>query len=208
MKKLGFLLVMLSGVWLASCQKDGSELTPAEEALNIESVVTASAARYAVSTDSVTVGKCKGKLTEIAATDLLAGTTGYINSTYAGSTIVFAAKDEAGKVVVAIKLADGTLKGLLFNTDGTFKEELKQHPKKAKLTKIEVSELPVTISSYITSNYVAAVVKQAGKNAEGAYFIGILIDKKTKVLLFNADGTFSKELEKPEKGPKGGPKKH
>jgi len=208
MKKLGFLLVMLSGVWFASCQKEGSDLSPADEALEIESVVTASAARYAVSTDSVTLGKCKGKLTEVATADLSAVTTGYISTTYAGSTIVYAAKDEAGKVVVAIKLADGTLKGLLFNADGTFKEELKQHPKKAKLTKIEVSELPVTITSYITSGYAGAVIKQAGKNAEGVYFVGILIDSKIKVLLFNADGTFSKELEKPEKGPKGGPKKH
>jgi len=79
---------------------------------------------------------------------------------------------------------------------------------KGKFAKGEVSELPVTISSYIRSNYATAVIKQAGKNAEGAYFVGISIDSKIKILLFNADGTFGKELEKPEKGPNGGPEKH
>jgi len=210
MKKLVFILVCLSGVWFTSCQKDSdsSTVTPVEEVSDVADVVSNTAARYAVSTDSVTIGKCKGKLTEVATADLSTAITTYISTTFAGSTIKYAAKDEAGKTVVAITLGDGTLKGLLFNADGTFKEELKQHAKKAKLTKVEVSALPAAVTVYIANTYAGAEIKTAGTNAAGEFFVAILIDSKIKVLLFNADGTFSKELEKPEKGPKGGPKKH
>ena len=209
MKKMIAMLVALTGLWVAGCQKDNSGLTPAEESTELESVVGA-AARYSVTTDSVTVGKCKGKLTEIATADLSAAITGYITSNYVGATVKFAAKDAEGKVVVAIVLADGTAKGLLFNADGTFNAELKQHPKKAKLTKIEVSALPAAITSYISTTYAGAEIKQAGTNAAGEYFVGILVDAKVKVLLFKADGTFNKELEKPEFAPgkPGKPGKH
>jgi hypothetical protein len=92
---------------------------------------------------------------------------------------------------------DGTAKGLLFNADGTFKEELKQHGHKAKLTKIEITALPSTITDYITSSYAGATSKLAATNDAGEYFVGILQDDKVKILLFNADGTFNKELEQP-----------
>ena len=203
------MLVVVSGVWFSSCQKDGSGSTvaPVDELSDITDVISGTAARYAVSTDSVTLGKCKGRLTEIAITDLSAAITDYISATYSGSTVTYAAKDESGKVIVAVTLADGTLKGLLFNADGTFKEELRGHIKKAKLTTVEVSALPAAITTYITANYANAEIKQAGTNADGEYFVAILIDSKVKILLFNADATFSKELEKPAIG-RHGHKKH
>jgi beta-glucosidase/6-phospho-beta-glucosidase/beta-galactosidase len=207
MKKLIALLFAVAGLWVTGCQKDSSGLTPTDEtAADFESVV-ASAARYAVTTDSVTVGKCKGKLTEVATADLAAAVTTYITTTYPGSEIKFAAKDSEGKVVVALVLADGSVKGLLFNADGTFKEELKQREHKAKLTKIEVSALPSAVTDYITANYAGSEVKQAGTNSDGEFFVGIVVDSKVKILLFNADGTFSKELEKPAM-PHGRPGKH
>ncbi|TDE16586.1 PepSY-like domain-containing protein [Dyadobacter psychrotolerans] len=199
MKKFAFVLVLLSAGWFVSCQKDNGSVTPVEELSDVESVVSSAAARYAVAVDSVTVKKCKGKLTEVAAADLAVSITTYISTTYAGSEIKYAAKDESGRVVVAIALSDGTLKGLLFKADGTFQEELKQHVKKAKLTKVEISALPAVITTYITANYAGSEVKQVAKNADGEYFVGILIDSKIKILLFNADGSFSKELEKPAK---------
>jgi hypothetical protein len=200
MKKMIAMVVALAGLWIVGCQKDNSGVTPSVESTTLESVVSA-AARYSVTTDSVTVGKCKGKLTEIAAADLSTAISAYINSTYAGATVKFAAKDAEGKVIVAIVLTDGTVKGLLFNADGTFNAELKQHAAKAKLTKIEASALPAAITSYISTTYAGAEIKQAGKNAAGEYFVGILVDSKIKVLLFKADGTFNKELEKPEFAP-------
>jgi hypothetical protein len=199
MKKISLLLLVLTSVWFAACQKDDVASPDAvEESADFESVVE-SAARYSVATDSVTIGKCKGKLTEVAVADLAATITSYISTTYPGSEIKYAAKDQSGKVVVAITLADGTVKGLLFNADGTFKEELKQHEHKAKLTKIEITALPSAITNYITTSYAGATIKLAGTNDAGEYFVGILLDDKVKILLFNADGSFNKELEAPLK---------
>jgi hypothetical protein len=194
MRKLAAMFLAFCGLWIASCQRDGSGVTPESSAFES---VAATAARYSVMTDSVTVGKCRGKLTEVAVADLSAVIAGYISTTYPGSTIKVAAKDDDGKVVVALVLADGSAKGLLFNADGTFKQEMKQHEHKGKIAKIEVSALPAPITSYITASYTSAVIKAAGKNADGEYFVAITVDGKIKVLLFKADGTFSKELEKP-----------
>ncbi|MGG7661284.1 PepSY-like domain-containing protein [Dyadobacter sp. BHUBP1] len=199
MKKVSLLLVILAGTWFTGCQKNSEPLGPETEASDFESVVE-SAARLAVESDSVTLGRCKGKLTEVATADLPAAVTAYIDSAYAGSEIKYAAKDLSGKIVVAITLADGSVKGLLFDADGTFKAELKQHVKKAKLTKIEVSALPATVTSYITSNYTGAEIKLAATNDAGEYYVGILVDSKVKILLFNVDGSFNKELEKPAFG--------
>ncbi len=196
MKKVSLLLMVLIGIWFTACQKSGESLSPETEASDFESVVE-SAARYAVLTDSVTLGRCKGKLTEVATEDLPAMVTTYIDSAYAGSEIKYAAKDQSGKIVVAVTLADGSVKGLLFDADGTFKAELKQHVPKAKLTKIEVSALPSNVTTYITANYTGAEIKLAGTNDAGEYYVAILVDKKVKILLFNAGGSFNKELEKP-----------
>lgn len=198
MKRFSLSLFLLISVLLGACQKENSELDPTVESADFESVTDA-AARYAASTDSVTLGKCKGKLTEVAVEDLAASITDYISTTYPGSEIEYAAKDESGKVIVAITLSDGTAKGLLFNADGTFKEELKGHGHKAKLTKIEISALPVTVTDYITLNYAGAEIKMAGTNEAGGYFVGIIVDDKVQVLLFNADGSFNKVLDKPAK---------
>jgi hypothetical protein len=181
-------------------------MNPATDAssdvVSLETISTI-AARFSVESDSVTTHVCKGKLTEVAVADLPAAITTYISTTYPSSTIKYAAADQSGKIVVSIVLADGTTpKGLLFNADGTFKEELTHVAHKAKLTEVAVADLPATITSYITTTYAGAEIKKAGINADGQYFVGILFDSKVKVLLFNADGTFSKELEKSAKGPK------
>ena len=194
------MLVTLTGLWFAGCQKDGSGLTPVGETTALETLA-GSAARYSVLTDSLTIGKCKGKLTEIAAADLSSAITAYITSNYAAATVRFAAKDADGRVIVAIVLSDGTVKGLFFKADGTFGGDLMQHPRKAKLNKVDISALPASITSYINTTYAGAVIKLVGTNVAGEYFVGILVNSKIKVVLFNADGTFSKELEKPEFAP-------
>jgi hypothetical protein len=194
MKKILFLLA-ICGIWLGGCQKETANPESTSDT-GIETVV-ASVARMAVASDSVTVKNCKGRLKEINSTDLAAAVTSYISEQYAGASVKFAAQDDSGKVVVAIVLADGTVKGLLFNADSTFSRELKQHTPKAKLTKIEAAALPATVTSYITTNFAGATVKEAATNADGSYFVAITIGDAVKVLVFNADGTFSKELEKP-----------
>lgn len=208
MRRLVVMFVASLGIFIASCSKDNSGMSPTTDAstdVSLETVST-TAARLAIESDSVTTHVCKGKLTEVAVADLAAAITTYISTTYPSSTIKFAAKDDSGKIVVTILLADGTTpKGLIFNADGTFKEELKHFDHKAKLTEVAVANIPAAITSYITTTYAGAVIKKAGTNADGQYFVGIVLDSKVKVLLFNADGTFNKELTAPTKG---GPKKH
>jgi hypothetical protein len=198
MKRMIVVLLSCVGLWVTGCKNDG--MMPTTDATELASVAGA-AARYSATTDSVTVGRCKGKLTEIAVADLPAAVASYINTNYAGATVKFAAADAGGKVVVAIVLTDGTAKGLLFDADGAFNSELKRHAHKAKLTKVEISALPAAVTTYISTSYAGAEIKQAGTNADGEYFVGILSDGKIKVLLFKADGTFNKELEKPAFAP-------
>ena len=207
MKRMVLLLIASVGFWFVSCQKDNSDMSPAMDTddVSLETVAN-SAARFSLEADSVTTRTCKGKLTEVAVADLSTVITGYISATYPSSTLKFAAKDESGKIVVSILLADGTPKGLIFNADGSFSAELKGHAKRAKLTEVAVANLAATITGYITTNYAGAEIKKAGTNADGQYFVGIVLDSRVKVLLFNADGTFNKELEKTAGGK--GPKRH
>ncbi len=196
------MIASLLGVFMLGCQKD--TLDPTND--SAFEAVTLSAARYSVEADSTTKMKCKGKLTELAEADIPAAVSAYITTTYAGATLKFAAKDQSGNVVVGITLADGTHKGLLFDSAGTFKEELKQYKKHAKLTEVAVADLPATITGYVTTNYAGATIKHAGKNEAGEYFVMLAVGGKPVVLLFNADGTFNKALDKPmHHGKKFGP---
>ena len=215
MKKSLFLVFALVGLFLASCNRE--DITANTISDDLTEVVQLSAARSAATTDTVTKQKCKGNLTVIAAADLPAAVSTYISANYAGSEVQFAGKDASGQIVVGLKLADGTHKGLLFNADGTFNKALEKYPKGAKLTKVEVSALPAAITAY-AAKYAGYTVKAAGKNDAGEYFV--VIEKTTgtdaeikasrKVLQFNADGTFKQETTPPSHpdGPKGNRRKH
>lgn len=198
MKRL-LLLVAICGIWFSACQNESSNLAPTTDAESGIETLVASAARMAVSSDSVTLKICKGKLTEIDSADLSMVVTAYITATYPGSSIEYAAKDASGKIVAALVLADGTVKGLLFNADGTFNKELKQHTPKAKLTKIDSAALPTAVTAYISTTYPGASIQEAATNGDGAYYVAIKVEDAMKVLLFNADGTFNKEVDKPSK---------
>ncbi len=201
MKITVFLVASILSALLMGCQSDS--LSPLEDT-EFESVVL-SAARFSVEADSTTKMKCKGKLTELATADVPATVTAYISTTYTGAEVKFAGKDEAGNVVVGLLLADGTHKGLLFDSSGNFKEELKRYGKHAKLTKVEIADLPGAVTGYVTATYAGAEIKHAGKNEAGELFVMILVDSKPTVLVFNADGTFSKAVDKPMKRGKHGP---
>jgi hypothetical protein len=216
MKKSLFLVFALCALFLASCNRE--DINASTSLDDLTEVVELSAARAAATTDTVTKQKCKGKLTEIAAANLPAAVSTYISANYAGSEVQFAGKDSTGQIVVGLKLADGTHKGLLFNADGTFNKVLEKYGKGAKLTKVEVSALPSAITTYAASKYADYTIKKAGTNATGEFFV--LIEKTTgteaeikasrKVLQFNADGTFKQETTPPAHpdGPKGNRRKH
>ncbi len=194
MKLTAFMIASLLGVFILGCQKDN--LSPVND--TAFEAVTLSAARYSAEDDPTTKMKCKGKLTELAAANIPAAVSGYISTHYEGATLKFAAKDQSGNVVVGLTLADGTHKGLLFDSAGTFKEELKQYKKHAKLTEVAVANLDPVIVIYIANNYPLAKMKHAGTNEAGEYFVMLAGgDKKPVVLLFKADKTFNKVLDKP-----------
>ncbi len=194
MKITVFLATLFLGALTMSCQNDN--LAPGVDT-DFESVVL-SAARYSVEADSATKAHCKGKLTEIDEADLPAAASAYIVANYADATLKFAGKGEKGNIVVALMLTDGTHKGLIFDSAGALVKELsRKYKEHAKLTRVAVADLPAAISGYAVANYPAATIKHAGTNEAGEYFVMLATTDKPVVLLFNADGTFSKLLEKP-----------
>ncbi|OIN59165.1 PepSY-like domain-containing protein [Arsenicibacter rosenii] len=69
-------------------------------------------------------------------------------------------------------------------------------------TPIEISALPATITSAISSSYAGATIERAGKDKDGNYVVLILENNQPKGLLFDASGKFLKVLPPP---PPGGP---
>lgn len=62
------------------------------------------------------------------------------------------------------------------------------------LTKIEVSALPATVTSFISTSYTGATVNYAAKDDAGNFLVAITQNSVRKALLFNTDGTFNREL--------------
>ncbi|SFD36877.1 PepSY-like domain-containing protein [Spirosoma endophyticum] len=60
------------------------------------------------------------------------------------------------------------------------------------LTTVDVSSLPTTITTYISTNYAGATVKEAKKDEKGNYVVAITVNGSVKLLLFATDGTFVK----------------
>jgi hypothetical protein len=70
--------------------------------------------------------------------------------------------------------------------------------------KVDVSTLPTSITTYISTTYAGSTVNSARKSSDGKY--GVLVTKAdgTKVMLgFDAAGVFLNELTMKEKGGKG-----
>jgi len=193
MKKSLFFVCVLFAVSLASCNREN--ISAADEN-DFMAMTELSAARVSAQGDSVTKQKCKGKLTDVAAADLPAAIKTYLAANYAGAEIQFAGKDAEGRFVVGLKTGTAN-KGLIFNADGTFKEELKHYPKGAKLTKIETTALPKAITDYVASKYAGATIKHAGTDANGAFYVAIIQGEVKKMLQFDAKGAFVQEMTPP-----------
>lgn len=138
-------------------------------------------------------GGKRDSLQQIAITDLPATITNYINATYAGATIKVVGKDENRGYFVMILLNDQP-KTLLFNTDGTFNQEVVK-VLRGRLTDVAIADLPATITAYITANYAGSTVKKAGKLPDGQYVVSVKPGSGNPVdLLFAADGAFKQVL--------------
>jgi hypothetical protein len=196
MKKVLLAVFAMSALFLASCNKENVTAITTED---LSQAVQLSAARTAATSDSVTKKKCKSDLTPVLTADLPAAITTYISTNYAGAEVRFAGKDAAGQIVVGLKLADATHKGLLFGADGTFKEALQRYPKGAKLTEVDITTLPAAITAYISKSYAGATIKKAGKNEEGQYHVAVVLaDGSIKMVVFNTDNSFKEEKTKPD----------
>lgn len=199
MKKILFLLTTISGLFLASCNQQDIN---ADNSDDVFSAIEASAARTAAVNDTVTKGKCKGKLTSVDIATLPATITTYINANYAGSTIKFAGKDEKGQYVVGVSL-NSVETGLLFDANGVFVQTLTHYGKKAKLTEVAVADLPASVGTYVTANYAGYTIKKAGKDADGNLIVGLSDGTNHKALKFDSAGVFKEELQIPPHGKRG-----
>ena len=199
MKKVLFLLTAVTGLFLASC--NNQEVAP-DSIDDVLASVEASAARTAAVNDTVTKGKCKGKLTSVEIASLPETITSYVNKNYAGSTIKFAGKDEKGQIVVGVFLSNVET-GLLFDANGIFVQALTHYGKKAKLMEVDIATLPASVGTYVTANYAGYTVKKAGKDADGNLLVGLKNEANHKVLKFNSAGKFVEELAIPPHGKRG-----
>lgn len=199
MKKVLFLLTAISGLFLASCNQQDVN---ADNSDDVFASIEASAARTAAVNDTVTKGKCKGKLTSVDIATLPATITTYINANYAGSTVKFAGKDEKGQYVVGVSL-NSVETGLLFDANGAFVQALAHYGKKAKLTEVAVADLPASVGTYVTANYAGYTIKKAGKDTDGNLIVGLSDGTNHKALKFDSAGVFKEELQIPPHGKKG-----
>jgi hypothetical protein len=62
------------------------------------------------------------------------------------------------------------------------------------LTTVDAASLPAAITTYISTNYAGATIKEALKGPEGNYAVAVTVNSEVKLLLFKADGTFVKEV--------------
>lgn len=148
--------------------------------------------------------KGHGKITEIDASTLPAAVKTYINAKYAGATLKTAGKTETGTIVVHIVLADGSSKGLKFDSAGVFISEKNQG--KNKGVKVDIKDLPKTITDYVKANYATATIYKAFKSDTGNYGVVLKKSDDSKIILgFDAAGKFLNELTHTKgkgKGPK------
>ena len=213
MKKILLLCLMaMSLAGLYSCNSTSSTVDPTEtdELLG--------AARIGAQASGQLSGSA---ITPVSTSALPAAVKTYIASNYAGYTVDKAAKGSDGSFLVVIENAAKEHKALLFDANGSFKQEvaLMQGPGRPgtkgkpgnhggpcergpkSFTAIDVASLPANVTSYVTSKYASSTISGAAQNAEKLYVVFVKTTATTRVLLeFNADGTFKQEIVRAGKG--------
>lgn len=212
--KILFMSLLSVATFFASCKKD--ETTPSDSSVsqtssNTSDLASARLSEFGLQTaDSSEIRDSSGrpkppcKITEVEVSALPGSVTSYISSNYGGATIEKAGTDQKGNYLVALKKADGTHAGLLFDAAGNFLKE-KQLPPRPEMGKpVDIASLPSAISSYISSNYSGATIEKACVRQDGKYVVLVKkSDGKPTALAFDANGNFLVELPPPPKGPHG-----
>ncbi len=143
----------------------------------------------------------KHKITQIEVSALPTTVISYVNTTYAGSSIKHAGTDLLGNFLVHITFADNSHKGLVFDKAGQFVSERSGKGKRG--VKVEVANLPPSISAYVTNTYPGYNIKIAFKNTDGNFAVVIKKADETKIVLgFDATGAFKGELSMKDFGKK------
>jgi hypothetical protein len=105
------------------------------------------------------------------------------------------ALDATNDPTVAVQLSAARVAAA---TDSVTKQKCK-----GNLTPLAAADLPAAITTYIGANYAGSEIQFAGKDASGLFVVGLkLADATHKGLLFNADGTFNKALDRYPRGAK------
>ncbi|WP_192822170.1 hypothetical protein [Rufibacter sp. LB8] len=197
--KTTFIWALFVGVamFFTSCEQN--DVDPALDVDELASFAMVSTSAN-ISTDSATGRPCtpgsKGmrrRLTEVAVADLPVSISALITSRLPGATIVRAGKTNGGDFIVLVKAADDTKHVLTFNARGEFVSRATHQ--RFHGTKVELSDLPGAITSYITATYPRATLVKAGQGREGRYVVAIKrADDSVLGLAFDRAGVFITEL--------------
>ena len=198
MKNLRLVWVALLGLSIAMTSCENNSVSPDEfDSATIDFMLLASTNDTPMPNSKG--GKCK--ITQIEVSALPAAVTSYVNTTYVGSSIMNAGTDSLGNFLVHITLADKSHKGLLFDKAGKFVSEKSGRGKKGE--KVEVANLPASVSAYVTKTYAGSSIKIAFKNTDGNFAVVVEKADGSKVVLgFDATGAFKGELSMKDFGKK------
>ena len=131
--------------------------------------------------------------TVIAISTLSSAITAYINTNYAGATIVNAKQETDGNVEVYILTATGIKLELKFDASGNFvslsSNSNNHFP--SNEAPVALANLLATIKTYITTNYIGATIKEAHIESDGTFDVAIVTSSGVQIKLkFSATGAF------------------
>lgn len=130
--------------------------------------------------------------TPVALADLPTSITDYIAANYPDAETKRAkTNNHNGNYFVLIKTDDGRVV-LKFDADGNFIEEVSCiHHGCGGITPVDIADLPITITDYITANYPDADIQKAGqKTNSGNYGVVLNINGDRVIVVFDEDGNF------------------
>lgn len=169
---------------IISCQKEALTSSDSNEVDAVEDFLKMSSSATGVvcskdSTDSLH-HRHHFNITEMDVNTLPSTVTDYISLTYPNAVIIKAGKDSLGYFYIKITKFDSTHVGLLFDPSGNFVKEIIHQGRFDKGTKIEASQLPSAVTTYISTNYSGLSIHKAILESDGSY----------KVILIQTDGSY------------------
>ena len=209
---------------VTGCNKEASSNngTGSSTSTTAASAVVIAVAASTTSTDSVYImQQCSNgqKRDSISAANLPAEITTYLDSNYAGYSFnkAFAVTDSTGAIqnYAVVIFYNNKPVGLLFSADGSFIRVLEQREpgdmhndgwhqggrfcnRDSLLNDtVALANLPVAVTTYLSTNYPGDTLLKAFKNADSGYVV-ISADNGLFATVFTASGSFVKRAQLPE----------